>query len=387
MTLNPTMHRLAFWATSFCIVSTTYIASLILERMGFPIGHWFSLLFTATVLTAAMTPLIRILERAYIPRALTVLFTYLAFLGVLSAVATLVVPLVSEQGHALAQDLPTRLPGYYVAIHDLVARFSPSSADKLTQTINELGSELTHQFATALDTFSSLVSKVISLSVDSLLVLVIAFFLSVEGGSIKHMVNRFVKPSHRQGVAGVIDRITFETGRWSSAQLLLAMFFGVAFGSLLHFMGVPYSITIGFVGGVLDIIPYGGAIALVLAVIIELQQDWFDALMLIVGYLVIVEVEWHVLAPPLLDRYLHLKNVVIVLALAIGATMMGILGALLSLPMAIVLRAVIDYWFPYEPSDVVQSEVRLREALEALRMRPWRNCDSTSSPPPRPEAS
>jgi predicted PurR-regulated permease PerM len=341
--------------------------------MGFPVSHWVSILFTAMVLSWAMTPLVRFLERAYIPRAFTVLVTYLAFFGVLGAVATLVVPLIAEQGHALARDLPTRLPAYYTAIHDFIARFSPSTADELSQTINELGSQISHQFATAIDTFSSLVSHVISISVDSLLVLVIAFFLTIEEGSIKHMVNRFVKPAHREDVAQMIDRITFETGRWSSAQLMLAMFFGFAFGALLHYMNVPYATTIGFVGGVLDIIPYGGVIALILAVIIELQQNWFSALMLIVGYLAIVEVEWHVLAPPLLDRYLHLKNVIIVLALAIGASMMGILGALLSLPMAIVLRAVLDYWFPHEPDAVNAGVARFVRPIKHSRFRPWRN--------------
>ena len=336
-----------------------------------PIGSAF--LFASMVLTAAMTPLVRIFGHVYIPRAITVFFTYLTFLGVLSLVAALLVPLIAEQGHALAQELPTMLPVYWTKINELVARWSPSAAAEMSKNINELGSQVSHLFATAIDTFSSLVSTVISLSVDSILVLVLAFFLTIEHGSIKNMVNRLVKAEHRPGVSAVIDRITFETGRWSSTQLLLALFFGVATGTLLHFMHVPYAITIGFVGGVLDIIPYGGAIAFLLAVIIQLQQDWFSALMIMVGYFVIVEVEWHMLAPPLLDRYLHLKNVVIVLALAIGSTMFGILGALLAIPGAIVLRALLDYWLPYEPDLAAGQSHALSNRSNPLPSAPGAN--------------
>ena len=99
----------------------------------------------------------------------------------------------------------------------------------------------------------------------------IAFFLAVDPKFPERVVTRFIPPAGRRRVLDLMSAIGMSLGYWVRAQLLLALFFGSAFGIGLLILRVPYALTLGTIGAVLEIIPYvGGFITIILAVLVAL---------------------------------------------------------------------------------------------------------------------
>jgi len=316
---------------------------VLLHFLPLSLKHVFTVLFTAVLLAAAVAPAARFMARRRVPRGVTILIIYLLVLLVLAGVVALVVPLVVDEIDALRQSLP----GYADDIQRLVHRIAPDQAQNFsTSTItNRLSGEL----GTVASTLTSLIFDLVSFSITVILVLVIAFFLAVEEDFVALAIRRFVPPEQRPRVARVMGRIGTRLGQWARAQLLLALFFGVAFGVGLRIFNVHYAVTLGVVGGVLEIIPYvGGFITVALAVLIALTQHPLLVVWVVAWYAVVVEIEGHVIAPKLMDRVLGIHPLVVVVALFLGGEALGILGALLAVPIAIVVQALLDEFYVFE---------------------------------------
>jgi len=298
--------------------------------------------FTAVLLASAVAPAADALERWRIPRGVTVLVIYFAVLLVLAGVVALVVPLVADESDALHN----RLPQYNQQLQDFVRRFSPGAADRLTgrnileQAGNHAGEVLGRAPGFAL-TLSSVLVRII-------IVLVMSYFMAVEEDFAERVVRRFTPPAHRDQVMRMLGRMGNQLGHWARAQVLLALSFGVAFGLGMAVLRVPYAVTLGVVGGILEIIPYvGGFVTVVLAVLVAGTKSWLLVAGVVVWYTVVVQAEAHVLAPKLMEQALGLHPLIVVLSLFVGAEALGIFGALLAVPIAVVIQVVLDEFYSF----------------------------------------
>ncbi len=162
--------------------------------------------------------------------------------------------------------------------------------------------------------------------------------------SVPKRLNLTVPPAMRERTTRLMGRLGTSLGAWVRAQLLVGVFFGVTFGVGLVVLRVPYAATIGTVGAVLEIIPYvGGIITIALAVLMAATTGklWLLGAVL-VWYLVVTNVEAHIVYPKLVGEIVGLQPLVVVLALFVGAEVLGIVGALLAVPVAVVLQTLLD---------------------------------------------
>jgi predicted PurR-regulated permease PerM len=117
----------------------------------------------------------------------------------------------------------------------------------------------------------------------------------------------------------------------------------VVFSIGLSLLNVPFAITIGVVGGVLELVPYlGGTIAVMLAVLSALTVDPVLVIWVILFHIVVVEIEAHIVAPSVYGRVTGLHPAGVLIALLIGAKAMGLVGVLFAVPAAVVLLAVMQ---------------------------------------------
>jgi predicted PurR-regulated permease PerM len=123
----------------------------------------------------------------------------------------------------------------------------------------------------------------------------------------------------------------------------IASYFALVFSVGLTLLGVPFALSIGLVGGILEIIPYlGGAVAVSLAVLSALTVKPVLALWVILFYAIVVEVESHLVAPTFYGRIMGLHPVVVLLALVVGAKTQGVLGVFFAVPVVVVLGVIIQ---------------------------------------------
>ena len=309
--------------------------------------HIFVVLFLALLLASSVSLAATRMERLHIKRGIAILLVYVAVLAVLAGVVALLVPLIGNEISTLRHNLPS----YQDRVNGLLARLPKRNGETLQ--INTLFGNLGGQLNGAASKAGRGALAAGSALVTILLIFVIAFFLAVDPKFPERVVTRFVPPASRRRAFGLMGKIGTGLGYWVRAQLLLALFFGVAFGLGLAILRVPYALTLGTIGAVLEIIPYvGGAITIVLAVLVAATTGklWL-IIAALVWYAIVVNLEAHIVAPKLVGEIVGLNPLVVVLALFLGAELLGILGALLAVPLAVIMQAMLDEFWTFDDAD------------------------------------
>jgi predicted PurR-regulated permease PerM len=216
-----------------------------------------------------------------------------------------------------------------------LARWFPST-DTLAGSLLQ---PLTPLLSDALGT----VGKASGLILDFLVLFILAFFYATTSlYSLESILRWFpsIDTAHARAVwDGICDRLA----RWVWAQAAMAILFAVITGCGLLVLGVPFALTIGTIGGLLQIIPFLGAIiALALAMLSALTVQPSLAVFVLILYLAVYAVESHLLAPYIYGRAIGLRSATVLLALFIGAKIQGIVGVLFAVPISVVLAAVLQ---------------------------------------------
>jgi predicted PurR-regulated permease PerM len=150
-------------------------------------------------------------------------------------------------------------------------------------------------------------------------------------------------PAYRGRVHTIASHLHYRLTRWVWAQLGIAVYLAVIFSTGLALLGVPFALTIGVVGGTLEIVPYlGGIVAWLLAIMSAITVNPILVVWITLFYLVVVEIETHILAPALFGRVTGIHPAVVLVALIIGAKTGGIIGVLFAVPVALVLITLLQ---------------------------------------------
>jgi predicted PurR-regulated permease PerM len=319
----------------------TVIVLVTVVYLLFHIPHFWLIVLVAIVLATAIDgPVTWMLQRG-IPRPLGVLAIYALLIAFLLTALLALAPVVAGDVHALERELPA----YTDQIERALNRFLPGAASGFSlveweQTVRTNAGALAVRLTAVGVEFGRT-------AISVFVTLVVAFFLAIDPRAIGRQLTRFVAPEHRPRVARVAANIHERIGAWARGQLLIAVIFGALMGIGLRALGVPYAWSLGIVAGTLEVVPYvGGAITLVLAVLSAATVGLPHVIGVMVLYVVLVSIESHVLAPLLYGRALGLPPVVILLALLAGVELLGILGALLAIPLTIIAWAIVEEFAP-----------------------------------------
>jgi predicted PurR-regulated permease PerM len=296
-----------------------------------------ALLFGAFLLTLAFHPIADTLARRRVPRGVTVLGVYAALGGLLVLLGSLLLPVMRMEASYLQTHGPALLQRALSRLADvpILGQWLPSTGD-LAQSLMQ---RLDVMLATSVRTLTG----VGELAVDVLIVLVLAYFFTTDMELGERFLARWVPASHQPRARLVVARVRQRLTRWVWAQAVIALYFAVVFSVGLVLLRVHFAFIIGLVGGVLEVVPYlGGAVAMTLAVLSALTVEPLLAVWVVCFYIVVVEIESHVIAPALYGRAIGLHPAFILIALLVGAKTLGILGVFLAVPIAVVLTALLQ---------------------------------------------
>lgn len=136
-------------------------------------------------------------------------------------------------------------------------------------------------------------------------------------------------------------KIEEKLGAWLRGQLFLSIIIGlVSYIGLLIF-NIPYALPLALLAGVMEIIPViGPIISAIPAVLIALTISPILALGVAAMYFVIQQLENHLIVPQVMKRAVGLNPLVVILAIAIGSRILGFAGALLAVPLAVVIQII-----------------------------------------------
>jgi predicted PurR-regulated permease PerM len=303
----------------------------------------------AAVVAYAFSPLVGALEeRSRLPRVVVVLVLYAVALAAIAIAAWA----VSGQLISELEELATGGPA---ALADTLRGLLGHDAIQIGTrqiTVEEIARQLNNAIGQALATptdalhFATLVGEA---AVQAVLVLIVAFYLLLDGQRFWTFALGFLQPVQRERASGVAGRIHLVLGRWLRGQLglivLVALVLYFSLGPVLH---VPYALALALLSGVLEIIPLvGPIIAAALAGTVAFSHGGTDITLVVLAvYLVVREVEDQLVMPLVIGRAVHLHPVVTIFAVLVGLSVWGILGGLLAVPVAAALNVTLTELYP-----------------------------------------
>jgi predicted PurR-regulated permease PerM len=317
------------------------IGLVVVAYLLFRIPHFWLIVIAALVLATAIDKPVSAMQARGLPRGLGILLIYVLLIVLLASALAALAPVVRGDARALEAEIPRYIDRLEQAAGSLLTGERPTfslagleaqaraHASGLAQGATEVGLEVGR------GAFYVFVT------------LVVAFFLAAEPELLMNALRRFVPPRHQPRALRIAQTIHQSIGAWARGQLLIAVIFGALMGVGLRLLGVPYAWSLGVVAGILEVVPYvGGAITVVLAVFSAATVGIPQVVGVIVLYVVLVNIESHILAPLLYGRALGLPPVAILLALLAGVELLGILGALLALPLTVIFWAIAEEFAP-----------------------------------------
>lgn len=309
----------------------------------------FIIVLIAFMLTVILLPFVRILHKARIPAVFAVLLPVLALLGLVALLGFYVAPAVREQFAQFAQQMPR-----YLEQLPLPGDFDMEAVRAWTasQLANLNFGQIAVSIGAALFKF---VFGVITIFV------IVVYWLS-DYGKIKRTLLSYLPAKQRERGQDIWNRIENKLGKWFLGQIMVSTIVGLMTWIAAMLLGLPYAAVLGVLAAILEIVPtVGPIVAAIPAIMLGATESVEKALIVTVVYIIIQQIESHFVTPMLMGRRVRLHPIVIILAFLVGSVTWGVLGALLSVPVAIMISAVIDsFRAESAPEPIIQSHTKTK---------------------------
>ncbi len=287
------------------------------------------IIFISYIIMAALFPFSDFLTRKHIPKVLSVLILYLIIITVLVLLIFPLVPFTISQIQLLFNSFPKYID-QVAKIPNL--RIDQSSVNNFFKTdINLIGTN-------ALNITGSIFSGIFSVFT----VLIISFYLMLEKETLtKQLITLFPK-KYQENALTTITQIDSKIGLWLRAQLVFSFAIGVITWGGLAILGLPFALPLGLITGLMEIIPIIGVIiSAALAVIVALTISPGLAVSVIVFYLLLQVIKNNIAFPRIMQKAVGLNPIVIILGILIATKFLGIIGALIAIPLITVILIII----------------------------------------------
>jgi len=320
------------------------VAVLALLYVCYLVKDVLALLFVALIFSSAIDPWVDVLQRYKIPRTVSVLFIYAVAAVVITAVVILLIPPISQQFGALAKNFPSyvdKISSGYNFVKDFTAQHG--ILERIKQNIGGLESNLTVAAGSIFTTVSGIFGGIVSFFI----VLVVTFYMAVEENAMKKIIWSLAPPKDQTYLMQLINRMQRQVGYWLRGELILM--FIVGFFTWVGLSFIPamseYALVLGLIVGLTEFVPYlGPIIGAIPAVFLALTINPVVALLVLILYIIIQQVEGNILVPKIMERAVGLNPIISIAVLMVGLQLGGIVGGLLSVPVATALSVAVKDW-------------------------------------------
>lgn len=303
----------------------------------FALGLWLvyiikdiiAIVIVAVLLASVLEPAVRWFSQRRIPKPASVIFMYLILLGLLGIFVSVLVPPILLQ----IQDIAVNFPQYWGQIQDVL----PGGLSVSSDILGSFQSTILRWSTSAAQSSSSgiwtTVSSFFGGFISFFVVLVITYYFLVQEDPLRKVIKSVVPDQYQPYLVQLFIRMQQKIGLWLRGQLILSGIIFVITFITLSIIGVPYALVLSLLAGLFEMIPIlGPVIASIPAIVIAFSQSAITALVVVIAYVVIQQVENHILVPKVMSRAVGLNPIVVILAVLVGAKLAGIVGVLLAVP-------------------------------------------------------
>jgi predicted PurR-regulated permease PerM len=304
------------------------------------VGELISILLTAGLIAFLLNYAVATLQR-FLPRSVAAGLVYLLAALVVTLIALTVVPPVFNQGRQLVTNFPSLLE----SARQQASTFQTWSAEhNLPFNVRLLASEVLARVQAIASTLTTtgfgLVLGTFNWFLDLILILVISFYMLVDGERVWDGITSIFSPRIQSGLTETLER---NLQRFVTGQLLLGLFMAVTLTLAFFLLRVPFFLLFAVFIGAMEIIPFVGAtLGIATVVIVVAFIDWWLALKVLAVAIALQQVKDNLVAPRLMGNLTGLSPVAIFVSLLLGAKVGGILGVILAIPLTGVVKSLAE---------------------------------------------
>ncbi|OFW01390.1 MAG: hypothetical protein A3I61_18130 [Acidobacteria bacterium RIFCSPLOWO2_02_FULL_68_18] len=304
------------------------------------------LVYISALVAIGLAPLVAAIERLSLhgsrrmPRWTAILIIYLCFLAILVGLGILVIPPLVSQARGLWAALPEMVQQ---AQQWLVERGLLSRDVSMLEALEQApvgGSDAVGALVTA-------IWGVVGGLFGMVAIVILAFYLLLDADNLVRVFVRLFPREERPRVENACRRVSGKVSAWLGGQLLLAAIIGGTAALGLVLMGVPYFYVLALIAGIGELVPIvGPLVAAVPAVAVGFTVSPALAIGVAVFFFLQQQFENHVLVPKVMERQMGVSAASVIVALLIGGTLLGVVGAILAVPTAAILQVVFTELVP-----------------------------------------
>jgi predicted PurR-regulated permease PerM len=318
------------------VVGTLYLAYLIREVIG--------LFLIAVFFAVAIAPAVNWLDHRRVPRWLAILLVYLGIASSIVGIGLLIVPPLVNG----VEDLSGDLPGYVDDLRNNKTFRDYDDRYHITGKLREQAQQLPTKLGDAAGTLRDVTVGVFTRFVQLFSILVITFFLVKDGHRLLEFLYRQMPGERARRMRKIADDISDAIAGYVLGNFVISVLAGLVTYVTLRILGVPFAVPLAILFGFFDLIPLVGATlgGILVGIVVAFAADFPLGIIVWAAVLILYQqFENNLIQPFVYGRAVQLHPLIVIVAILIGAALLGVLGALVAIPAAAAVQAVIrDYW-------------------------------------------
>jgi predicted PurR-regulated permease PerM len=343
------------WVTIFRLLATALLVWAVL-RLALP----FLLFLISILLAVTLAPIAARWEKHGVSRGIAVAALALAMVGVVAVFLWLVVPPLTDQVLYLQHGFVARR----AAVEKGLTGLNPVLSGLVVQILDlprspEIAASLKRPLAWG--------RVAVVAGTATILVLVLTLYLVLDGRRFYAWLLAYVPRRYRRRMAATVSEVSEVIIAYVQGQIVTSVLYGAYAFVTLSVFHVPAAMPLALLAAVCDVIPVLGVVVSTLpAVLLALTVSPFVAAAVLALYILYHVIENYVLVPRIYGRRLRMSGLAVLIALVVGGTLQGILGAVLVLPLVAAYPIVERIWLhEYLSDEVLTDHVALQEAAES----------------------
>ena len=305
---------------------------------------WLFIYFSfALMLAYFFDPLYKFLLNKKAPKVLAIVIVFGIIIALLILTIFFLIPSLINQLNILYKEIPHFIENYQNLILSIKPQLSkfmdPADVEiLLKENLSELQKSVLGFSQTIIIYLSNIVS---SITFGIVIVPLILFYLMRDMFVFKENLYIFVSKKNKKEFREVLEEIDYIISGFIRGRIIVCFIVGTLIGIGLYFLDLKFALIIGIVSGVFNFVPYlGPIVGVVLALVFALGSPWWTLVMIVVLFVLVNQLEAIYLNPNILGKGLGLHPLTVILSMLICGQLLGILGVLVAVPLAAILKVL-----------------------------------------------
>jgi predicted PurR-regulated permease PerM len=298
------------------------------------------LLYVSALFAVVLNPLVHATSRFRIGRwrpfrGKAIFFLLLGLVAAIAAFGFLALPPVIGDLQEFGRESPTRLPALMQRLQSIPLVQHIDTAEISSRLQDYASNAATHLLVSIKDWAGKLFDVVMGF--------ILTVYFILEGDHAYEWFLSFFPLAQRKRLDGTLAQAKVRMGKWLLGQGSLMLILGITSTIVYASLHVRYAYALGVLTGLLNIIPIvGAAVCVGLALLVAAIDSWGRVIGVVVFYLIWVQVENSYLIPRIMKNRVNLPGLAILAALLLGSALAGVVGAMVSVPTAVLAEVLLD---------------------------------------------